>query len=293
MSFAERAAAYVERVEHALEKRLPGADVKPATLHQAMRYSVLGGGKRVRPLLCYAAGEVLEVDPAELDNAACAAELIHAFSLVHDDLPAMDDDALRRGRATTHKAFDEATAILAGDALQTLAFIVLARADGEPEARLDMLAVLAEATGSRGMTGGQAIDLASEGKRIGVDELENLHRHKTGCLIRASVAMACCARPDLAPERRSALDEFADNIGLAFQIRDDVLDVEGDSAVIGKTQGADVAHDKATYPALLGLENAKRRADERYAAALAALDCFGESAEPLRWMAEYIVRRDR
>src|SRR5579875_1138357 len=199
-SFGERAAGYAERVERALEARLPGEHERPVELHRAMRYSVLGGGKRIRPLLCYAAGEVLGVEPERLDDAACAVECIHAFSLVHDDLPAMDDDALRRGRPSTHKAFGVATAILA------------------------------DATGSRGMTGGQAVDLASERKQLTAGELEALDRDKTGRLIRAAVLMPSCARADLAREARDALDRYAECVGLAFQIKDDVLDVEGDQA---------------------------------------------------------------
>jgi farnesyl diphosphate synthase len=286
--FKDRAAAYVARVEKALDARLPAAEKNPVTLHQAMRYSVLDGGKRVRPLLCYAAGEALGLEPDALDDAACAVELIHAFSLVHDDLPAMDDDALRRGKPATHKAFGTATAILAGDALQTLAFTVLAR-----RGNARMLQTLAEATGSEGMTGGQAMDLAAEGKQISLTELEELHRHKTGCLIRAAIRMACDAVPECDKAARDRLDRFAGNIGLAFQIRDDVLDVEGDTAVIGKTQGADIAHGKSTYPALMGLDAAKQHADELYADALAALEPFGEHGQGLRWMAGYIVQRDK
>ncbi|HET7569242.1 MAG TPA: farnesyl diphosphate synthase [Gammaproteobacteria bacterium] len=289
--FQDRIPAYLSRVEDALDARLPAADAAPEALHSAMRYSVLGGGKRIRPLLCYAAGETLGIGPGALDDAACAVELIHAFSLVHDDLPAMDDDELRRGRPTTHKAFDTATAILAGDALQTLAFNVLARGNGP--GRLGMLRILADATGSEGMTGGQAMDLAAEGREISLAELETLHRRKTGCLIHSAVAMACCACPSLDVDRRGHLDRFAANIGLAFQIRDDVLDVEGDTAVIGKTQGADAAHGKSTYPALMGLDAARQHADEIYESALAELEAFGGAAEPLRWMAEFIVRRDR
>ncbi|MGH8398826.1 MAG: polyprenyl synthetase family protein [Gammaproteobacteria bacterium] len=293
MSFADRLADYLTHIEHALEARLPLADEKPAILHQAMRYAVLGGGKRIRSLLCYATGELLEIEPAELDDAACAVEFIHAFSLIHDDLPAMDDDALRRGRPSTHKVFGIANAILAGDALQTLAFEVLANTKTRHVAsRLDMLAVLAAATGSRGMTGGQAIDLASEEKHLTAAELEEMDRHKTGRLICASVLMPCCVRTDLDAKLRAALDRFGDSIGLAFQIRDDVLDVEGDSALTGKTHGADAVHDKATYPALLGLNQAKLRADELYVGALTALEAFGPAAEPLRWMARYIVHRN-
>lgn len=294
MSFADRVAGYLERVEHALDARLPAEDTRPASLHNAMRYSVLGGGKRIRALLCYATGELLGVDGGRLDDTACAVECVHAFSLVHDDLPAMDDDPLRRGRPSTHKAFGVATAILAGDALQTRAFEVLA-GDGRRDAteRLGMIAILATATGSLGMTGGQAVDLESEGKQLTAADLEALDRDKTGALIRAAVSMPCCAAPALPDGTREALERYAENIGLAFQIKDDVLDVEGDQSLTGKTQGADAVRGKATYPSLMGLDNAKRRADALYAEALAALDRFGEAAEPLRWMARYIVHRDR
>ncbi|MGH8146168.1 MAG: polyprenyl synthetase family protein [Rhodanobacteraceae bacterium] len=294
MAFAERVAGYLERVERALGDRLPAEGTRPATLHAAMRYAMLGGGKRIRPLLCYAAGETLGIDTARLDDAACAVECIHAFSLIHDDLPAMDDDSMRRGRPSTHKAFGVATAILAGDALQTRAFEILAgNGSSESAVRLGMIAILAAASGSRGMTGGQAVDLESEGKQLDVEDLEALDRDKTGRLIRAAVLMPCCAAPDLPRTTREALDRFAENMGLAFQIKDDVLDVEGDEALVGKTHGADAARGKATYPSLLGLDEARRRADALYADAMAALEPFGGTAEPLRWMARYIVHRDR
>ena len=294
MPFADRVPGCLERVERALEARLPVADARPASLHAAMRYAALGGGKRMRPLLCYASGEVLGIAPERLDDAACAVECVHVFSLVHDDLPAMDDDALRRGKPSTHVAFGEATAILAGDALQTLAFEILA-GDGVRDAaeRLGMIAILAAATGSKGMTGGQAVDLESEGKRISAAELEALDRDKTGRLIRAAVLMPCCAVPGLPATTRAALDRFAECVGLAFQIRDDVLDIEGEQALTGKTHGADAARGKATYPSLMGMDSAKGRADGLYAEALAALEPFGDAAEPLRWMARYIVHRDR
>ncbi|TAN05558.1 MAG: geranyl transferase [Rhodanobacteraceae bacterium] len=294
MAFAERVAGYVERVERALGARLPPTGTRPATLHAAMRYAALGGGKRIRPLLCYASGEMLGVAPERLDDAACAVECVHVFSLVHDDLPAMDDDALRRGKPSTHAAFGVATAILAGDALQTRAFEILA-GDGKHDAaeRLGMIAVLAGATGSQGMTGGQAVDLESEGKQLVAADLEALDRDKTGKLIRAAVLMPCCAVPGLPHASRDALDRFAECMGLAFQIKDDVLDVEGDQTLTGKTKGADAARGKATYPSLMGLDDAKRRADALYAEALAALEGFGAAAEPLRWMARYIVHRDR
>jgi farnesyl diphosphate synthase len=294
MSFADRVPEYLERVERALDARLPAADARPASLHAAIRYAALGGGKRIRPLLCYASGEVLGVAPGRLDDAACALECVHVFSLVHDDLPAMDDDALRRGKPSTHAAFGEATAILAGDALQTRAFEILA-GDGKRDAveRLGMIAILADATGSRGMTGGQAVDLESEGKHLTAADLEALDRDKTGKLIRAAVLMPTCAITDLPDASRAALDRFAECMGLAFQIKDDVLDVEGEQALTGKTHGADAARGKATYPSLMGMGNAKRRADALYAEALTALERFGDAAEPLRWMARYIVHRDR
>lgn len=294
MSFADRVPEYLERVERALDARLPAAGARPASLHAAMRYAALGGGKRIRPLLCYASGEVLGVAPERLDDAACAVECVHVFSLVHDDLPAMDDDALRRGKPSTHAAFGEATAILAGDALHTRAFEILAR-DGTREVieRLGMIAILARAAGSEGMTGGQAVDLESEGMQLAVADLEALDRDKTGMLIRAAVLMPTCAATGLADASRDALDRFAECMGLAFQIKDDVLDVEGEQALTGKTHGADAARGKATYPSLMGMDNAKCRADALYADALAALDRFGGAAEPLRWMARYIVHRDR
>jgi len=293
-SFADRVAGYRDRVEQALDARLPAAETPPASLHAAMRYAALGGGKRIRPLLCYASGEVLGVPAERLDDAACAVECVHVFSLVHDDLPAMDDDDLRRGKPSTHKAFGVATAILAGDALQTRAFEILA-GDGVHHAaeRLGMIAVLAAATGSQGMTGGQAVDLESEGEQLAAADLEALDRDKTGKLIRAAVLMPACAVPDLPAASRDALDRFAECMGLAFQIKDDVLDVEGEQALTGKTKGADAARGKATYPSLMGMDNAKRRADALSAGALAALERFGDAAEPLRWLARYIVHRDR
>ncbi|HET7662198.1 MAG TPA: farnesyl diphosphate synthase [Rhodanobacteraceae bacterium] len=291
-SFETRATAYQERVEAALDHRLPAADTPPSSLHEAMRYAMLGGGKRIRPLLCYAAGETLGIEPDELDDAACAVEMIHGFSLVHDDLPAMDDDALRRGRPTVHKAFGTATAILAGDALQTLAFGVLADGSNASACRIGMVRTLAEATGSIGMTGGQVMDLEAEGRTIALAELEELNRLKTGCLIRASVLLACDALPGLDAGVRRHLDIFASQIGLAFQIRDDLLDVEGDENLTGKAGGADAAHGKSTWPSLLGVEAARKRADAAYNEAMQALQTLGVIADPLRWMAQRIVHRN-
>ena len=282
------------RIETVLEHCLPAADLHPARLHQAMRYAVLGGGKRVRPVLVYAAGAAVGAPETRLEAPACALELIHTYSLVHDDLPAMDDDDLRRGRPTCHKAFDEATAILAGDALQTLAFQTLAHSpalDVEAPARLRMITTLARASGSRGMAGGQAIDLEAVGRELDIAQLEDMHIHKTGALIRASVLLGALCADDLDEARLDKLDHYAKCIGLAFQIQDDILDVVGDTALLGKTAGADTARDKPTYPALLGLDGARQRATELLAESHAALANFGAEADPLRGVADYIVRR--
>lgn len=287
--------AYQERIEHALDHWLPPAGLHPTHLHQAMRYVTLGGGKRIRPALVYAGGAAVGVDPAALDGPACAVELIHAYSLVHDDLPAMDNDDLRRGRPTCHKAFDEATAILAGDALQSLAFHVLAKDPAiavDAAVRLRMIETLAQAAGSRGMAGGQAIDLAAVGRDLGVAELEDMHIHKTGALIRASVLLGALGQPGLDAAQLARFDHYAKCIGLAFQIRDDILDVEGDPAKIGKISGADQARNKPTYPALLGMSGARQRCAELCNEALASLAGLDERAAVLRGLCEYIVLRD-
>jgi len=281
-----------DRVEAALAARLPPAATPPARLHEAMRYAVLGGGKRIRPLLVYAAGAVVGAPAEALDDAACAVELIHAYSLVHDDLPAMDDDDLRRGRPTCHRAYDEATAILVGDALQTLAFEVLSAAPGAPASRLAMVETLAAASGSRGMAGGQAFDLAAVARELTLVELERLHIHKTGALIRASVRLGTLGAPAADPGVVRSLDRYAKCIGLAFQIQDDILDVEGDPALIGKTRGKDAAHHKPTYPALLGLAGAREKCALLLEDALGCLANLGEAAQPLRWLADYIVARN-
>jgi farnesyl diphosphate synthase len=284
------------RVEAALDRWLPPAGIHPTRLHEAMRYAALGSGKRIRPTLVYATAEATGLAPEDLDAAACAVELIHAYSLIHDDLPAMDDDDLRRGRPTCHRAFDEATAILAGDALQTLAFQVLASDEtlpGGPGARVGMIETLARAAGSRGMAGGQALDLAAEGGEIDLAMLENIHIHKTGALIRAGVRMATQASPALGRPLVEGLDRYAKCLGLAFQIRDDILDVEGDPALLGKTRGKDQAQEKATYPALVGLNAAREAADGLIDEALASLAPLDGRADPLRWIAAYMVKRDR
>jgi len=287
-------AAAQARAEAALDARLPGDAKIPERLHQAMRYSTLGGGKRMRPLLTYAAGHALGLAAENLDGPACAVELIHVYSLIHDDLPAMDDDDLRRGKPTCHKAYDEATAILAGDGLQALAFQVLA-ADPSiavpAENRIAMIEALAVASGSCGMVGGQAIDLDSVGKALDLPGLENMHIRKTGALIRASVRLAALAKPGLAKETADKLDHFAKCVGLAFQIQDDILDEESDTQTLGKTQGKDRDHNKPTYPALLGLAGAKQKAADLHADALASLAGFGAEADYLRGLASFIIQR--
>jgi farnesyl diphosphate synthase len=283
-------------VEATLDHWLPPATTQPERLHAAMRYATLGEGKRVRPILVYATGRALGIPPQQLDGPACAVELIHAYSLVHDDLPAMDDDDLRRGQPTCHKAFDEATAILAGDALQTLAFKVLSRdprLEVDNGTRLQMIDTLALASGSRGMAGGQAIDLESVGKELDVVQLENMHIHKTGALIRASVRLGALACPEADPDRIGGLDRYAKCIGLAFQVQDDILDIEGDPETTGKARGKDQAKSKPTYPALLGLEESREKAQLLRREALDSIDSLDERAEPLRWLANYIVSRNR
>ncbi len=280
------------RIESTLDALLPPLTVQPTRLHEAMRYTVLASGKRIRPLLAYAAGEALGVDAEFLDRPACAVELIHAYSLIHDDLPSMDDDDLRRGRPTCHRAFDEATAILAGDALQTLAFQALAEAPGlSAEARIRMVETLARASGARGMVGGQAMDLEAAGTPLNLAMLENIHIHKTGALIRTSVQMGIRASGDLVPDHAERLDHYAKCLGLAFQIQDDILDVEGDTSMIGKTAGRDRQLDKATYPALVGLAGAKEMASNLIDQAHTALEVFDSGADPLRWIADALLER--
>lgn len=289
-----RVRGYQSRVQAFLESVLPVADLVPQRLHAAQRYSVLGGGKRLRPLLVYCTGEALGLQPSALDAPAAAVELIHSYSLVHDDLPAMDDDDLRRGQPTTHRAFDEATAILAGDALQVLAFSLLARdraAGVSPEARLKMIQILADASGSAGMAGGQSLDLSAVGRDLNLEDLETMHRLKTGALIRASVLLAAACAPGLTADEWNALDGYSQEIGLAFQIQDDILDVEGSTEDLGKTIGADAARAKPTYPSVLGLQAAKSRARELQCRARDRLAPFGERARILAWLASFVVDR--
>ena len=292
-SFESRLAYYQDRVTRKLDACLPSGSEKPERLHEAMRYAVFNGGKRVRPLLVYAAGECVDVADDLLDAPAAAIELIHAFSLVHDDLPAMDDDDLRRGKPTLHVAFDEATAILAADALQPLAFSVLADIDAvNADARASLVRLVADACGSIGMTGGQSIDLAAEGQTLTAGELEHMYALKTGALIHASVMSACLLAPDTPEPVALALDGFSREVGIAFQIRDDLLDVEGETAVIGKPAGSDAGLRKATYPSLFGIDASVRRCDELLESACAKLDAAGDRAASLRWLANYIVERN-
>jgi farnesyl diphosphate synthase len=289
-----RVREYQTRIEAVLDGVLPADTVDSQRLRSAERYSVLGGGKRLRPLLVYCTGEALGVPCATLDAPAAAVELIHSYSLVHDDLPAMDDDDLRRGRPTTHRAYDVETAVLAGDALQILAFSLLARTQNDgltAAARIRMVRILAEASGTAGMAGGQALDLAAVGRRLELGELESMHRLKTGALIRASVLLAAACREDLPDAAWAALDDYAQDIGLAFQIQDDILDVEGNPADLGKNVGADAARAKPTYASILGLETAKERAQALTRRACERLEMLGKRAEVLAWLARYVVDR--
>jgi geranylgeranyl pyrophosphate synthase len=293
-AFRNQLHAWQARMERALAARLPSEAVVPERLHAAMRYSVLGGGKRIRPALVFASALTLGLSEDEVEGAACAIELVHAYSLVHDDLPAMDNDDLRRGRPTCHKAFDDATAILVGDALQPLAFELLARDPALPAAsgvRLQLIGLLAEASGSFGMAGGQAIDMAAQGRALDLAGIEHMHARKTGALIRASVLMAAECVPELEPRLKAGLANFATAIGLAFQIQDDLLDVIGETAVLGKTAGADQALGKPTYPAVAGIPASRAAVSALHQRALAALQPFGERAEPLRLLADWLLAR--
>jgi geranylgeranyl pyrophosphate synthase len=293
-TFESRISVYSERIAERLDRALPSADTTPRRLHQAMRYAVLNGGKRLRPLLVYATGECLEISPEKLDAPAVAIELIHAFSLVHDDLPAMDNDDLRRGMPTVHVKFDEATAILAADALQPLAFSVLANARALDDGEIVRISsIVANACGSLGMTGGQSIDLAAEGTMLEPTELETMHRLKTGALIEASIMSACQLVETPNKPLQSSLQSFAESIGLAFQIRDDILDVEGKTHVLGKKAGSDQRKAKATWPAVFGLAESRRRCSELLQAAMQDLEEIGNAAEPLRWLARFVVEREQ
>jgi farnesyl diphosphate synthase len=292
-AFAAWMGSVQTRMERALARLLPGSAISPARLHDAMRYATLEGGKRVRPLLCFGAGELVGAAPERLEVAACAVEMIHAYSLVHDDLPCMDDDVLRRGKPTVHVEYDEATALLVGDALQSLAFQLLAehRLADDPAVQLEMVRTLAVASGSRGMAGGQQIDLEATGKLLSVPELESMHIHKTGALIRAAVMLgAACGEP-LASDARARLDRFANCIGLAFQVVDDVLDADASTATLGKTAGKDSRSGKATFVSAMGVARARQFTEELRSEAHAALGGFGARAQRLAELADFIVRR--
>jgi geranylgeranyl diphosphate synthase, type II len=285
---------YQQRVNQALEKWLPSEDLNPESLHQAMRYSVLGSGKRVRPILVYATASALNIPLERVDGVAAAVEIIHAYSLIHDDLPAMDDDDLRRGRPTCHRQFDEATAILAGDALQALAFYILSH---DPEMtsdatnRLKMIEKLALFSGSRGMAGGQAIDLASVGKTLKLEQLETMHIHKTGALIRTCIHMAALSAPQTDEPQLQALDKYAKKIGLSFQVQDDILDVISDTETLGKPQGSDAQLDKPTFPSILGMQAAQDKAMQLHQQAVEAIAHFGSEADILRAISHWFVAR--
>ena len=292
--FQSRLDVYQKRVNTALDKYLPSEDPPEHNLAAAIRYSVIGGGKRIRPAMVYAAGEAMGVSTDLLDIPACAVEMIHAYSLIHDDLPAMDDDDLRRGRPTCHKAFDEATAMLAGDALQAMAYEILAKDDHKeltPEHRIEMLSLLTEASGAHGMAGGQAVDLASVGKKLTLEQLEHMHRLKTGALIRASILLGGMCKQDINQQELAILSEYALCIGLSFQIQDDILDVISDTETLGKPQGSDQEQEKPTFPAIIGLEESKRRALQQHEAALKILEPLDQKADSLRQLSAYIVER--
>ena len=292
--FESLVAQFQQRVDTALGHWLPPASVNPIRLHQAMRYAVLAPGKRVRPILVYATAKALGIELDKVDGAACAVEIIHAYSLIHDDLPAMDDDDLRRGRPTCHREFDEATAILAGDALQALAFYIIShdpKMTPHDHARLTMIANLAMFSGSRGMAGGQAIDLESVGKSLNIAELETMHIHKTGSLIRTCIQLAALSASQLSDGDFKALDSYAKCIGLSFQVQDDILDVTGDTVTLGKTQGSDSARNKPTFPSVIGLQASQEKALELHQQALRALSIFAEEADILRYISAWFVQR--
>ncbi len=296
---------YRQRVDRALEAALSATessapdsvDSISSDLLAAMRYSTFNGGKRIRPVLVYLTARSLNIHAAVIDQPACAVELIHCYSLVHDDMPPMDNDDLRRGQPTCHKQFSDATALLTGDALQTLAFEVLSNTSATASAfnckqQLAMISTLASASGINGMAGGQAQDLSATGKHLQLQQLKHMHEHKTGALIRASIRLGALTHPEVGQDTLEALDLYARNIGLSFQIKDDILDVESDTQTLGKQQGADINLNKATYPALLGMDNARTMAQQCHQNALDSLSRFDHRADPLRWLSEYIITRD-
>ena len=291
--FKAKTSDQIEAINNYLESWLPDSQIPPKNLHQAMHYSVMNGGKRIRPLLTFATAESLNIDHKMLIPAAAAIELLHSFSLVHDDLPCMDDDDLRRGQPATHKAFDEATAVLAADALLSLAFEILSsdlNFNGTKEINASLISLIANATGSNGITGGQALDLNAEGLILGQSELEHIYRQKTGKLLRACVLSPCCFI-DLGLEKTTSLERYIDAIGLAFQIKDDIIEAEGETEEIGKSSHSDIDQAKATFPKMFGLNHAKNRVDDLLFNAKEALSVFDRDAEPLISMAEMIVSR--
>lgn len=289
-NFSTWSKSHQTRIEHVLEEVIPSGAITPETLHNAMRYSALNGGKRVRALLCYAAAELSGIEPRTADAAAAAIELIHAYSLVHDDLPCMDDDDLRRGKPSCHKQYDEATALLVGDALQSLAFAVLSSPlpNLDADQQLAMVNILAKASGSLGMAGGQAIDLCAVGKTLNKTELEAMHQRKTGALIQAAIALGAGGNQSLLPH----LERYAQAIGLAFQVIDDILDAQADSSILGKTAGKDAFSNKPTYVTILGLETAQKLAEELHQSAIDAISPFGSEALRLRELADFIAQRN-
>ena len=291
MTFDQWTRQVLDRVESALDHYLPAADVLPAPLHDAMRYAVMGGGKRVRPLLCHAAGELTNATPEALDAAACALEMIHVYSLVHDDMPCMDDDDMRRGKPTVHVKYDEPTALLVGDALQSQAFVALTSDVLSTQRQASLVRELALASGSIGMAGGQAIDLASVGHSLTREQLETMHRLKTGALLRAAVRMGAVAGDTPSAETLAALDKYAAAVGLAFQVVDDILDVTADSATLGKTAGKDAKDGKPTYVSIIGLDASRALAQQLRADAHAALEPFGARAQRLAELADLVVNR--
>ena len=293
MDFQSWMTAVQQRTERALERLLPAADIAPSRLHQAMRYATLGGGKRIRPLLCHAAGDLAGADPSRLDIAGCAVELIHAYSLVHDDLPCMDNDVLRRGKPTCHVEFDEATAMLVGDALQSQAFLLLSDhvlAD-DPRRQSEMVRLLALAAGSRGMAGGQMIDIEGTGRQLARAELEFMHVHKTGALIRAAILLGAQCGSPMPDDEMARLDHFAKHVRLLFLVVDDILDADASTATLGKTAGKDAAQGKTTYASVMGLTEARELADTLRSEARQAIEAFGERGRRLHELAHFIVTR--
>lgn len=291
MSIKETLQTYQQRVDQVLDDALRQESIEPR-LQEAMRYALFNGGKRVRPVLVYLVNQLLSGDLADADRPAAAIESIHSYSLVHDDLPAMDDDDLRRGKPTCHIAYDEATAILAGDALQCFAFELLSADTTTPQQSLKMIATLAKASGERGMVLGQAFDLNHVNQALTLEQLEQMHQHKTGALLNAAIELGALSAGCADADTFARLRRYGDAIGLAFQVKDDILDIEGDTETLGKPQGSDLAHNKPTYPALLGLDGAKRKLDDLHGEAVAALQAFGDAARPLRELADFIVQRD-